>query len=231
MASKTNTRTFSRSASWVGGISLLLIAVLAGVGNFGALAPLITAGDAAKTATAITGAESQFRVGVLCMLLAAVLDIVVAAALLHILEPVNRMLAVTAAWFRIAYAAVFVVAITQLALVPSLLSDSGLAMNAIDAYYAVWRIGLILFAVHLLLVGYLAFRSGFVPRWLGILIAIAGIGYLVDGVGTILVADYVPTISTVTFIGEVALIGWLLWSASRRTPDPRPGVTALRAHH
>lgn len=226
MANQTNTRPISRTASWVGGISLLLIAVLAGVGNFGALAPLITAGDAARTASAISGAEPQFRVGVLCMLLAAVLDIVVAATLLQILEPVNRMLAVTAAWFRIAYAAVFVVAITQLALVPSLLSDSDLAMNAIDGYYAIWRIGLILFAAHLLLVGYLAFRSGFVPRWLGILIAIAGIGYLVDGVGTILIVGYLPTISTVTFIGEVALIGWLIWTAARPTRALSPLATA-----
>ncbi|MEO8527553.1 MAG: DUF4386 domain-containing protein [Pseudolysinimonas sp.] len=217
MASQTNIRTISRSASWVGGISLLLIAVLAGVGNFGALAPLITLGDATKTAAAISGSETQFRLGVLCMLIAAVLDVVVAAALLHILEPVSRTLALVAAWFRIAYTAVFVVAISQLALVPSLLSEPELGLNAIDAYYAVWRIGLILFAAHLLVVGYVCFRSGFVPRWLGILIGVAGIGYLIDGVGTILVAGYQPTVSTVTFIGEVALIGWLFWAAVRRS--------------
>jgi len=150
------------------------------------------------------------------MVIAAVLDVVVAAALLHILEPVNRTLAVLAAWFRVAYVAVFVVAITQLALVPSLLAHPDLGLNAIDAYYATWRIGLILFAAHLLVVGYLFFRSGFAPRWLGVLIAIAAVGYLVDGIGTILIADYQPTVSTVTFIGEVALIGWLLWTAFRR---------------
>jgi Domain of unknown function (DUF4386) len=217
MASITNTRTTSRTASWIGGISLLLIAILAGAGNFGALAPLITEGNASKTAAAISGAEFQLRLGVLVMLVAAVLDIVVAAALFRILEPVNRMVAIAAAWFRIAYSAVFVVAITQLALVPSLLASPQLALNSIDAYFAIWRIGLILFAAHLLLVGYLGFRSGFVPRWLGILIAIAGIGYLVDGVGTILVANYTPTISSVTFIGEVVLIGWLIWTAVRGT--------------
>lgn len=217
MASQTNTRSIPRSAAAVGGISLLLIAVLAGIGNFAALTPLIILGDAAKTAAAIAGAETQFRVGVLCMLLAAVLDIAVAAALLRILESVNRMLAITAAWFRVAYAAVFVVAITELALVPGLLAEPQFSMNSIDAYYAIWRIGLILFAAHLLVVAYLGFRSGFVPRWLGILVAVAGLGYLIDGVGTILVAGYVPTVSTVTFLGEVALIGWLLWAAIRRT--------------
>jgi len=160
------------------------------------------------------------------MLIAAVLDIVVAAALLRILEPVNRTLAVTAAWFRIAQVAVFVVAIAQLALVPSLLSDPELGLNAIDAYYATWRIGLILFGAQLVVVGYLSFTSGFVPRWLGVLVAIACAGYLVDGIGTILVAGYLPTVSAVTFIGEVALIGWLLWTAARRSRIPSPAEAA-----
>lgn len=217
MTSQTDIRTISRPAASVGGISLLLIAILAGVGNFAALAPLITVGDAAQTAAAIADSETQFRIGALCMLTAAVLDVVVAAALLRIFEPVDRMLAVTAAWFRVAYVAVFLVALTQLVQVPNLLGDPQLAMNAVDAYTTIWHVGLVLFAAHLLLIGYLAFRSGFVPRWLGVLVAIAGIGYLIDGVGTVLVMDYMPTVSTVTFIGEVALIGWLLWTAGRRT--------------
>jgi hypothetical protein len=224
MASQTTTRTISRTASRVGGISLLLIAILAGIGNFAALTPLITPSDAAKTADAIAGSELQFRLGVLCMVIAAVLDVVVAIALVQILEPVNRMLAALAAWFRIAYVAVFVVAITQLALVPGLLTNPEVGLNAIDAYYAIWRIGLILFAAHLLVVGYLCFRSGFVPRWLGVLVAIAGVGYLIDGIGTILVDGYLPTVSTVTFIGEVALIGWLLWAAVRRTRAASPAA-------
>jgi hypothetical protein len=76
-------------------------------------------------------------------------------------------------------------------------------MNAIDAYYATWHLGLVLFAAHLLLVGYLAFCSGFVPRWLGILIAIAGLGYLADGVGAILVA------------GAIVLVGLCIMMAAR----------------
>ena len=216
MASQKLTYPISRSASWIGGIALLLIAVLAGAGYFGALAPLITAGDATKTAADIAESESQFRLGVLCMVLAAVLDVVVAAVLLAVLEPVNRMVATTAAWFRIAYSAVFLVAITQLAIVPTLLGDPQSAMNALESYNIIWHTGLILFAVHLLIVGYLGFRSGFMPKVLAVLIAVAGIGYLLDGIGTVLAADYTPTISTFTFVGEVALIGWLMWKGSRK---------------
>lgn len=216
MTNQANIPPISRSAAWVGGISLLLIAVLAGAGNFAALAPLITSGDAAKTAAAISGSELQFRVGVLCMILAAILDVVVAAALLRILEPANRMVALTAAWFRISYAAVFAVAVTQLATVPNLLPNPDRALDAINSYNLTWHVGLMLFAAHLILVAYVALQSRILPLWLGILVGIAGAGYFVDGVGTILQPAYVPSISTFTFIGEVALIGWLLWAAIRR---------------
>lgn len=216
MASQNTTIQVSRSASAIGGISLLLIAVVAGVGNFGALAPLLAGGDAATVTADIAGAELQFRLGVLCMLVAAVLDIVVAAALLRLLEPVNRMVAVTAAWFRVAYSAVFLVAIAVLATVPGLLDQPESALNAIDAYTMIWRTGLILFGVHLALIGYLGFRSGFMPRVIAVLVGIAGIGYIWDGVGTVLVADFGPLISTYTFVGEVVLIGWLLSRAIRR---------------
>jgi len=216
MASQKLTYPISRTASWIGGVALLLIAILAGAGYFGALAPLITNGDATKTAAGIAESGAQFRLGVLCMVLAAILDVIVAAVLLAMLEPVNRILSTTAAWFRIAYSAVFLVAITQLAIVPTLLGDPQSAMNAIESYNIIWQTGLILFAIHLFLVGYLGFRSEFMPKVLAALIAIAGIGYLVDGIGTILVADYTPTVSTFTFIGEVALIGWLIWKGSRK---------------
>lgn len=216
MASQTNNTTVSRTTSWIGGVALLLIAVLAGFGNFGALTPLITSGDAIATANDIAASQLLFRVGVLCMAIAAVLDVVVAAALLALLKPVNRMLAVTAAWFRVAYSAVFFVAIAQLATVPTLLDEPELALHALESYEIVWRTGLILFGVHLLLVGYLAYRSGFMPRVLGVLLAIAGVGYVADGVGTLLVADFTPTLSTFTFIGEVALIVWFIVTAIRK---------------
>lgn len=44
---------------------------------------------------------------------------------------------------------------------------------------------------------------------------IAGVGYAVDGVGTILSADYDADIARFTFVGEVLLIVWLLWKGSR----------------
>ena len=59
------------------------------------------------------------------------------------------------------------------------------------------------------------------PSWLSVLVAIAGLGYLVDGAGTALLAGYGPGIAGFTFAGEVLLMVWLLWQGRRMTiPQP-----------
>ena len=199
-------------ASLVAGISLALMAVLGGWANFGALTPLVAVSDATRTAGNIAAAEPLFRAGVAAMILVALLDIIVAIALLVVFEPVNRGLAVTAAALRVAYAAGLAVALSQLVTVPALLDQPAEAMRAIEVYDATWQVSLILFAAHLLLLGFLGFRSGFLPRILGVLLVISGLGYLADGFGTVLVPDFSPTFALFTFVGEVALIFWLLIS-------------------
>ena len=121
-----------------------------------------------------------------------------------------------AAGFRVAYAAVYLVGIIQLVLALGLLSDPAGAMRAIDAYDTIWHVGLILFGVHLLLIGYLAYRSGYMAKVFGILLVVAGLGYAVDGYGAVLVPAYALDIGRFTFVGEVALIFWLLIKGSRR---------------
>jgi hypothetical protein len=87
-------------------------------------------------------------------------------------------------------------------------------------FNTIWNAGLVLFGVHLLLIGYLAYRSGFIAKTIGVLLAIAGLGYLVDGFGTVLVPDYSLNVGQVTFIGEAVLIFWLLIKGRRLTLTP-----------
>jgi hypothetical protein len=120
-----------------------------------------------------------------------------------------------AAWFRIVYAAIFLLAISQLVIALTLLDDAERVARALEAFEMIWQAGLILFAVHLLLIGYLAYRSGFMPRVLGILLLVAGLGYFIDGFGTVLIPGYSISIAQFTFVGEVALIFWLLIKGRR----------------
>jgi len=213
-----------RRASLTAGLGLTLMAVLAAFGVFGATAPSITDGDAAQTARDILDASALFRWGVVCLIVVVVLDVVVAAALMTLFEPVNRGVAMAAAWFRVAYAAVYLVAILQLVLALDLLDEPDLAMRAVDAYRGIWLVGLILFGVHLLLVGYLAYRSGYMAKIFGVLLVVAGLGYVIDGFAAVLRSGPTVSIAQFTFVGEVALIGWLLVVGRRKNFHTREPV-------
>jgi hypothetical protein len=62
----------------------------------------------------------------------------------------------------------------------------------------------------LLPLGYLVFKSGFLPKLLGILLIIGGCGYLFDSGAQLLFPSFDATISQFTFVGEVLLPLWLL---------------------
>lgn len=215
-----------RRITLIAGIGILLIAALAVFGDILVVERLVTPGDATKTARDVMASAGLFRLGVASLYLVIVLDVIVAWALFRMFAPVNEGISRLAAWFRLAYAGVFIVAISQLAGIPHLLGSDGYSaafgpeqLNAhallrADAYHDIWMAGLVLFGVHLLLIGYLAFRSGYVPKILGVLIAVAGFGYAFDSIGEVL-SESAPVISTVTFLGEFLLGIWLLVRSRR----------------
>jgi Domain of unknown function (DUF4386) len=216
-----------RNASITAGVGLLLMSVLAGFGNFVALDGLVTEGDAAQTAQDILASQGLFRLGIASLVVAVALDVVIAWALYRVFSPVNKGLSMLAAALRLVYSGVFMVAIAQLLGVIRLLGNDGnrtvfgadlanaQAMLGITAFNDIWNAGLFLFGLHLLLIGYLAYRSGYIPRLLGALLAIAGLGYVADSLGTVLSQGTWTDISSFTFLGEFLLALWLVIRARR----------------
>ncbi len=207
------------TAALVAGTGLLLMAVLSMI-SVPLLEGFAVPGDPAATASNIAGNEFQFRLAVVGLLLVIALDVVVAWALYVFLAPVHASLSLLAAVFRLVYAAVFAAAVANLATILELLNGDATAGAVgtdqhVFANYAAfasgWDVGLALFGLHLVLVGYLVFRSEYVPRLLGLLLAVAGVGYLVDSFGVLLAADYGLQITLFTFVGEVVFFGWLLY--------------------
>lgn len=219
-------------AALIAGLGLLLMAVLAGLATFGILERVVTDGDASRTTNDILAAFGSFRLAILALFGVAVLDVLVAWALWAFFDRVHHAVALLAAWCRGLYAAVFAVAISQLVAAARLLGEGGSRGRAdlqlqsevlaqIQQFDDIWSLGLGLFGLHLLLIGWLAFVSGFVPRFIGLLVAIAGTGYLVDSFGGLLYATYTFELASFTFIGEVVLMIWLLLFAARRPRNQR----------
>jgi hypothetical protein len=223
-----------RKAALIAGISLLIMAVLAPLARFGVLQNLIVPADAAATVENIAASEGLFRGAIAALLIVTFLDILVAWALYVLLRPVNAALALLVGWLRLAAPAVFAVALANLVDVAHLVGGSDGAalqpaqlqaqvMGSIASFDNGWDMSLAIFGLHLLGLGYLLFRSAHFPRFLGVLVVIAGGGYLADSFGTILVPDYALTIGAFTFVGEALLIFWLFWRAIKGFPSDSDG--------
>lgn len=222
-----------RNAAVTAGAGILLMAALAPFGIFVAVEGLVTPGDAARTATDIAGSEQVFRFGIVSLFVVAALDVVVAWALYPVFSRASRQLSMLAAWVRLAYAVVFVVAIGRLVSVLDMLdSDAYLAgsdsdrlhaevLMTMDGFFAVYSVGLVLFGLHLVVLGYLAYRSGYVPKVLGALVAVSGLGYAVDSIAAVLFPGPLPELANLTFVGEFLLALWLV-TRGRRAVQNEP---------
>jgi len=204
-------RLTDRRAALVAGLALLLMAVVSAVAILGTVDPVVTADD---VATELRDAGDSFRVAVLGLVVIALLDLLVAWALWRLFEPVDRHLAVLAGGTRAAYACIYLVAIGHLATAVGT-ADPDAVEAQVATYQRLWDLGLLLFGLHLALIGWLCWRSGVVPRVIGALVALAGLGYVVDGVGVLLSASYDADLASFLFIGEVTLLGWLIWWGAR----------------
>lgn len=226
-ASAPGARGPDRYAAVTAGVGLLVLAALAVFAKTFVLDRLVTPGDAARTAADVSASPALFRWGILSLFGVVALDIVVAWGLYRVFARVDAPVALLAAWLRLAYAAVFLVAAALLLDVPRLLDSSAYtavfpleqrqaqALARIDAFGDVWTAALVLFGLHLLVLGQLAYRSRFVPRTIGVLLAVAGAGYVLDSVVAVVAPHTVPTLSTVTFLGEFLLAVWLVTRGRR----------------
>jgi hypothetical protein len=196
-----------RQASTIAGVGLVAMSVLSAFGYLVAVKSLVVPANAARTAKDIADHEGQFRFGILSLYLVAALDVVVAWALHRMFEPVSDALSRLAAWLRVAYAAVFVVAVSQLVGALGLHTH---ALRHINTFTNIWDAGLVLLGLNLFVLAHLAYRSGYVPKLLGVLLAIAGFGYVFDTVVRVLVRGSSSDVSAITGMGEFVFALWLV---------------------
>ena len=201
-----------RNAAIIAGVGLLLMAILSPIAYLNTYQRLVKFDDPAITTQNILISVGEFRTAILLLFIVALLDVVVAWGLYIVLLPSNKNLSALAAWLRVIYGGIFIFAISKLYVALQVVAVDGVqAMTFLRAFQSIWDNGLILFGFHLLVLGYLAFKSGYSPKWLGGLLVLAGLGYIVDGFGRMLSPAYSFSLAQFTFIGEVFLIFWLLW--------------------
>lgn len=213
----------------IAGLGYLIIFVSGFFANFFVLEGLLVGGDATATTDNIMSNLFQFRLGVVGFVVMIVVDVLMAYPLYLLLKSTNKQLALFAAWLRLVNGAIFAVAIFNLFGILHLLSGADYlqvfeeshmqaqVMIWLEAFNYTWLLGLVFFGLHLLLVGYLVFRSPYLPRILGLLLLIAALGYLIDSFAQFLLADYASyqglfemIVVIPSVVGEFSLTLWLL---------------------
>lgn len=176
---------------------------------------LVTTGDAERTATAIASSPGLWIAGIVGMLTVALLDVVAAVGFIAVFRSVNRVLSLVAGAVRAVYAVLFGIAIGQLVTALASTDVPKNALASVELFSSIWHRSLGLFGICLLMIGYLAIRSGFIPKIFGILLGLAGLGYIADFVGLSYAADFTPIFGKFGFVGETAIIFWPLIKGHR----------------
>lgn len=196
--------------------------------------------DAQASAAIIRANELLFRSAGLADLVMLLAYLLVTVVLLNLFEPVNMSISRLAAFLSLTGVAVLatntLIHFAPLGLLTGpAVNDGVTSAQAAGMSYAYLRlhdvgysISSAFFGLYCLLVGWLSYRSNFIPRLVGVLMALGGVFYLVDGTLKLLAVAVPggPLFLLPGLIGELALSLWLLTFGVRA---PSLGVSSMPA--
>jgi len=203
--------------------------------SFSILPKLFIADDAVKTSQNILANQGLFVAAIFAFLINFIGDVVAAWGLYLFLRPVNASVSMFVAWLRVVFATVGLAAVLNLVTAyrlltrPAALTALGQTQInaqvhvAIGSFNSQFAFSLILFGVYLIMLGWLVYRSGYVPKWLGIVLAINGAGWSIMEAGPYLLPGIDLGFFFVATFGELILLVWLIgWGTrlSGRVPSP-----------
>lgn len=208
----------------IAGILTLLIVVLAPFSMIYIPTTLLVPGDAVATANHIMASEGLFRLSMVSDSIVFLIEIVLTVLLYVLLKPVNKTLSLAAAFSRLAMTIIQGINLLNYFFVLLLLSGTGyltvfapdqahaLVMLFLNAHESVTLIWGLFFGLHLLVYGYLVYKSGYLPKFLGFLLLIVAFCYLIQDFGNILFPQYkalFTSIGSLAFL-EIVFPLWLL---------------------
>ena len=218
-AALPSVRTYAKIA----GVLFLVTMFAGGFGEFYVPSTLIVSGDAAATASNIRTFDTMFRLGFASYLIEAVCDIGLTWVLYLLLRPVRRDLALLAAFFGLVstatfagaelffFAASFILGGASYLTTFSPPQIESLAYLSVR-YYAVGSgVFMIFYGIGAIIRGYLIFRSEFLPKFIGVLLAIAGAGFVIRNLLLVIAPRYAYEILLMPMsVAGIALTAWLL---------------------
>jgi Domain of unknown function (DUF4386) len=140
------------------------------------------------------------------------------------LAPVNRAVSLLAAWIRLTYAAVAMVSLVPLTDILSLVTSTApldpaqmkiQVSLALISHYNAKTVGLVVFGIHLMVSGALATKATYIPKFFGLCLVVAGLGYTIHSLRPFFFPGYDVGFLMITFFGELFFGLWLLIKGTR----------------
>lgn len=221
---ETSVTTYSRA------VGLFLLLTIAG-GWFGEMyvpSTMLT-GDPATTADRLRQGEGLFRLGFAAYLVEAFSDVVLAWLFYVLLRPVHRDLALLSAFFGLVSMILFAVTKMFYFIAPTLLKGSpylaafppgqleALAGLFLSLYAGLSGLFMLFYGTAWILRGWLTFRSTYLPRFLGVLMVAAGLGFVAKNLTKVLAPAWsADLLLAPMFLNAIVLSVWMLvWGVDR----------------
>ena len=224
-----------KQAARIAGL-LYLIVVISGIFSLAYVPSQINMqGDASTTVSNIIVSESLFRFGIVASFVCYTVFLLLPLALYKLLSGVSKDAAVLMVVFAVVSVPISLISVRSKLDIVSLLSGSDYSraietafvhaqvMVALDKYRNGLLVASVFWGLWLLPFGYLVFKSGFLPRILGVLLMIGCFGYLIDVVGSVILPAYAatPLANFATLPASVGEIGTCLWLLTVGTREPK----------
>jgi hypothetical protein len=232
----------TRKQARIAGLLYALIAATAPVGLIYVPGKLFVNGDATATADHIRASESLLRIGIASELFHQTIEVFLVLVLYGLFKAVNKSLARQLAILGLV--PISIVFLNVLNEIAALILVSGanflavfgkpqldaLAMFFVRLHGQGLQVAAIFWGLWLVPFGLLVMRCGFIPTALGVLIMIAGLGYVVDSFTSLILPHYTSTVGGVAGVlelGELPIIPWLLiWGAKAQSSNANPPSVA-----
>jgi hypothetical protein len=218
--------------------ALYLIVVLTGIFHLLYVPSLLSgAGDPSVTISNIIAHETLFRFSILAGILCYAAFLLLPLALYKLLSPTDRTHAVMMVALAVVSVPISLVNMLNKFAVLTLISKAGYLTGLeagtlqaqislhLDYYRNGNEVASIFWGLWLFPFGYLVFKSGFLPRFLGIFLMVGCVGYIIDFMGSFLFSSYNETIISTLLtipgsIGEIGICLWLLIVGIKNKPAP-----------
>lgn len=200
---------------------------------------LIVRGNASATAQKILASESLFRFSIASSLVSVVVFLFLVLALYRLFKEVDQQLAALMVILVLVQVPIgFVDTVNQLAALLLLRGADylsvfdqpqreALAMLFLKLSGQMTIVSEILWGLWLFPLGLLAFRSGFLPRFLGVWLIINGIAYVATSFTGLLAPQYLDFVSKATFPALLGELAFMLWLVIRGARPKQPADQAL----